>query len=59
MLLERHPGQVALLSMAASAAYGLGRLPEARDLLKRALELKPDSASLRKGLDQINKRLGE
>lgn len=57
-LLAVHPEHVGLLSIAASAAYGLGQFAEAKRLALRAIERAPDSQALREALARIERRLG-
>lgn len=57
-LLADHPRHPGLLSIAASAAYSLGRFQEAKELLERALEVQPDSRALSDSLERVVKKMG-
>lgn len=56
-LLQSHPENVVLLSLAASAAYALARYGEAERYLERALKLRPDSENLRENLERVRRRM--
>ena len=58
ILLESFPASVALLSIAASACYGLTNFSEAKDLLERALRIQPGSEVLEDSLAKVKKKLG-
>jgi tetratricopeptide (TPR) repeat protein len=57
LLLESYSQHAGLLSIAASAAYSLGRLEEARRYLERALIVQPDSQALKDSLARVKRKM--
>ncbi len=55
--LRDFPDSAALLSLASSALFSLGRFAEALEFLERAARIQPDSDVIRQGIERIRRRM--